>query len=75
MWKAKRKSKRRKNDKKMFECEEFKQERERYRADIERRIRELNEFYEKRDRLERLKEEIKMLEGKINEQENLPLRS
>ena len=66
MWKAKRKSKKRKNDRKMCECEEFRQERERYIAELERRKRELNEFYEKRDRLERIKEEIRILEGEIN---------
>jgi len=71
MWKAKRKSKKRKNDRKMFECEEFRQERERYIADLERRKREFEEFIEKREKLERLKEEMRMLEGKINEQENL----
>ena len=66
MWKAKRKSKKRKNDRKMFECEEFRQERERYIINIKRRIREFNEFYEKREKLERLKEEIRILEGEIN---------
>lgn len=71
MWKAKRKSKKRKNDRKIFECEEFRQERERYIADLERRKREFEEFIEKREKLERLKEEMRMLEGKINEQENL----
>ena len=71
MWKAKRKSKKRKNDRKMYECEEFRQERERYIADLERRKREFEEFIEKREKLERLKETMRMLEGKINEQENL----
>ena len=66
MWKAKRKSKKRKNDRKMFECEEFRQERERYIADLERRRREFEEFLEKREKLERLKEEIRILESKIN---------
>lgn len=51
MWKAKRKSKKRKNDKKMFECEEFRQEREKYIADIERMKREFEEFLEKRENL------------------------
>ena len=67
MWKAKRKSKKRKNDRKMFECEEFRQERERYIADIERRIREFDEFLEKRDKLKRLKEETRILEDGIDE--------
>ena len=67
MWKAKRKSKKKKNDRKIFECEEFTQRRERYRANIERKIREFEEFIEKREKLERLKEEMRMLEGKINE--------
>ena len=67
MWKAKRKSKKRKNNRKIFECEEFRQKQERYRADIERKIREFEEFIEKREKLERLKEEMRMLEGKINE--------
>ena len=71
MWKAKRKSKKRKNDRKMYECEEFRQERERYIADLERRKREFEEFIEKREKLERLKETMRMLEGKITEQENL----
>lgn len=66
MWKAKRKSKRRKNDKKMFECEEFTQKRERYIAELERKKREFEEFLEKREKLERLKEEIRILEGEIN---------
>ena len=66
MWKAKRKSKKRKNDRKMFECEEFRQERERYIVDLERRRREFEEFLEKREKLERLKEEIRILESKIN---------
>lgn len=69
MWKAKRKSKRRKNDKKMFECEEFRQERERYKAELERRKREFEEFIEKREKLEKIKEEIRILEGKINNKE------
>ena len=56
MWKAKRKSKKRKNDRKMFECEEFRQEREKYIADIERRKREFEEFLEKREKLKRLEE-------------------
>lgn len=67
MWKAKRKSKKRKNDRKIHECEEFRQERERYIADLERRKREFEEFIEKREKLERLKETMRMLEGKINE--------
>lgn len=67
MWKAKRKSKKRKNDRKMFECEEFRQERERYITDIERRIREFDEFLEKRDKLKRLKEETRILEDGIDE--------
>lgn len=71
MWKAKRKSRQRKNDRKIFECEEFRQERERYIADLERRKREFEEFIERREKLERLKETMRMLEGKINEQENL----
>ena len=66
MWKAKRKSKKRKNDRKMFECEEFRQKRERYIADLERRRREFEEFIEKRERLERIKEEMRILEDKIN---------
>ena len=67
MWKAKRKSKKRKNDRKIHECEEFTQRRERYRAELERRKREFEEFIEKRERLERIKEEIRMLEGGIDE--------
>ena len=67
MWKAKRKSKKRKNDRKMFECEEFRQERERYISDLERRRCEFEEFIEKRERLERLKEETRILEDKIND--------
>ena len=66
MWKAKRKSKKRKNDRKMFECEEFRQKRERYIADLELRRREFEEFIEKREKLERIKEEIRILEGEIN---------
>ena len=66
MWKAKRKSKKRKNDRKMFECEEFRQERERYKAELERRRCEFEEFIEKREKLERIKEEIRILEGEIN---------
>ena len=66
MWKAKRKSNKRRYDRKMFECEEFRQERERYIADLERRRREFEEFIEKREKLERIKEEIRILEGKIN---------
>ena len=66
MWKAKRKSKKRKNDRKMFECEEFRQKRERYKADLKRRRCEFEEFIEKRERLERLKEEIRVLESEIN---------
>ena len=66
MWKAKRKSKKRKNDRKMFECEEFRQERERYKAELERRRCEFEEFLEKREKLERIKEEIRILESKIN---------
>lgn len=50
----------------MFECEEFRQERERYIADLKRRRREFEEFIEKRERLERIKEEIRILESKIN---------
>ena len=69
MWKAKRKSKKRKNDRKMFECEEFRQEREKYIAELERRKREFEEFIEKRERLERIKEEIRILEDKINNME------
>ena len=69
MWKAKRKSKKRKNDRKMFECEEFRQERKRYIADLERRRREFEEFIEKREKLERIKEEIRILEDKINNME------
>lgn len=53
MWKAKRKSKRRKNDKKMYECEEFRQKRERYIAKTEQYKREFEEFCE-RDRQERI---------------------
>ena len=67
MWKAKRKSKKRKNDRKMFECEEFRQEREKYIADIERRKREFEEFLEKREKLKRLEEEIRILEGEIDD--------
>lgn len=67
MWKAKRKSKKRKNDRKIYECEEFTQKRERYIAELERQKREFEEFIEKREKLERIKEEIRMLEGKINE--------
>ena len=66
MWKAKRKSKKRKNDRKMFECEEFRQERERYIAYIERKKLEFEEFLERREKLERIKEEIRILEDKIN---------
>ena len=67
MWKAKRKSKKRKNDRKMFECEEFRQERERYIADIERKKREFEEFLERREKLKRIKEETRILEGEIND--------
>lgn len=67
MWKAKRKSKKRKNDRKMFECEEFRQEREKYIADIERMKREFEEFLERREKLERIKEETRILEDKIND--------
>ena len=69
MWKAKRKSKKRKNDRKMFECEEFRQERERHIAYIERKKREFEEFLERREKLERIKEEIRILEDKINNKE------
>ena len=69
MWKAKRKSKKRKIDRKMFECEEFRQERERYIADIKRRRCEFEEFLERREKLERIKEEIRILEGEINNKE------
>ena len=69
MWKAKRKSKKRKNDRKMFECEEFRQEREKYIADIERMKREFEEFLERREKLERIKEETRILEDKINNKE------
>ena len=66
MWKAKRKSKKRKNARKMFECEESRQARERYKAELERRRCEFEEFIEKREKLERIKEEIRILEGEIN---------
>lgn len=52
-WKAKRKSKRRKNDKKMHECEEFKRMREIWINKTEQYKREFEEFIE-RDRQERI---------------------
>lgn len=52
-WKAKRKSKRRKNNKKMYECEEFKQMREIWINKTEQYKREFEEFIE-RDRQERI---------------------
>ena len=53
-WKAKRKSKRRKNDKKMYECEEFKQMREIWINKTEQYKREFEEFIEqdRKDRIE-----------------------
>ena len=45
-WKAKRKSKRRKNDKKMYECEEFKRMREIWINKTEQYKREFEEFIE-----------------------------
>ena len=58
MWKAKRKSKRRKNDRKMEECEEFRQKRERYIAKLERMKREFEEFIEERERKEKKRQEL-----------------
>ena len=53
-WKAKRKSKRRKNDKKMYECEEFKRMREIWINKTEQYKREFEEFIEqdRKDRIE-----------------------
>jgi hypothetical protein len=53
-WKAKRKSKRRKNNKKMHECEEFKQMREIWINKTEQYKREFEEFIEqdRKDRIE-----------------------
>ena len=53
-WKAKRKSKRRKNDKKMYECEEFTHKREEWIAKTEQYKREFEEFIEqdRKDRIE-----------------------
>lgn len=53
-WKAKRKSKRRKNNKKMHECEEFKQMREICINKTEQYKREFEEFIEqdRKDRIE-----------------------
>lgn len=58
MWKAKRKSKRRKNDKKIYECEEFRQKRERYITKLERMKREFEEFIEERERREKKRQEL-----------------
>ena len=57
MWKAKRKSRRRKNDKKMYECEEFKQKREAYMKLREQFRQEFKEFCEKeeKERKERMR--------------------
>lgn len=53
-WKAKRKSKRRKNDRKMYECEEFTQMREIWINKTEQYKREFEEFIEqdRKDRIE-----------------------
>lgn len=57
MWKAKRKSRRRKNDRKMEECEEFRKKREQYIAKIERMKREFEEFIEKREQQKKKRQE------------------
>ena len=50
MWKAKRKSAKRKNDKKIAECEEFKQKREAYIKLTEQFKQEFKEFCEERQK-------------------------
>jgi hypothetical protein len=50
MWKAKRKSKRRKNDKKIYECEEFKQKREAYMKLREQFRQEYIEFEKQQEK-------------------------
>ena len=50
MWKAKRKSKRRKNDKKIAEAEEFKQQRETYMKLREQFRQEFKEFCEQQEK-------------------------
>ena len=50
MWKAKRKSRQRKNNKKIAECEEFKQKREAYIKLTEQFKQEFIEFCEERQR-------------------------
>ena len=67
MWKAKRKSKKRKNDRKIHECEEFKRMREIWINKTEQYKREFEEFIERRERVEKLNEIMRIWEGKINE--------
>ena len=57
MWKAKRKSRRRKNDKKIAEAEEFKKQREAYMKLREQFRQEFKEFCEKeeKERKERMR--------------------
>lgn len=50
MWKAKRKSKKRKNDRKIHECEEFKQMREKYIERVNKYRQEFKEFCEERQK-------------------------
>lgn len=50
MWKAKRKSRQRKNDKKIAECEEFKQKREAYIKLTEQFKQEFIEFCEQQEK-------------------------
>lgn len=50
MWKAKRKSKKRKNDKKIAEAEEFKQQRETYMKLRERFRQEYIEFEKQQEK-------------------------
>lgn len=67
MWKAKRKSKKRKNDRKIHECEEFKRMREIWINKTEQYKREFEGFIERRERVEKLNEIMRIWEGKINE--------
>lgn len=50
MWKAERKSRRRKNDKKIAEAEEFKQQREAYMKLREQFRQEFKEFCEQQEK-------------------------
>jgi hypothetical protein len=50
MWKAKRKSRRKKNNKKIAEAEEFKQQREAYMKLRERFRQEFKEFCEQQEK-------------------------